>query len=50
MRGDGQWPAAAKAIEDGAETRPIEVAISRGEEIGLIGATNMDYDRITAVK
>ncbi len=36
------------AIEDGAATRPIEVAISRGEEIGLIGAQNMDYSRITA--
>ena len=36
------------AIEDGARTRPIEVAISRGEEIGLVGAQNMDYSRITA--
>jgi len=36
------------AIEDGAETRPIEVAISRGEEIGLDGATHMDYSRLTA--
>ena len=36
------------ANEDSAETRPIEVAISRGEEIGLVGATNMDYSRITA--
>jgi tripeptide aminopeptidase len=36
------------AIEDGAETRPIEVAISRGEEIGLVGASNMDYTRIAA--
>ena len=36
------------AIEDGAETRPIEVAISRGEEVGLIGATNMDYSKLTA--
>ncbi len=34
------------AIEDGATTRAIEVAISRGEEIGLVGATNMDYSRI----
>ena len=36
------------AIEDGAETRAIEVAISRGEEIGLVGATHMDYSRISA--
>ena len=36
------------AIEDNAETRPIEVAISRGEEVGLIGAQHMDYSRITA--
>lgn len=36
------------AIEDRAETRPIEVAISRGEEVGLVGASNMDYSRITA--
>jgi len=36
------------ANEDAAETRPIEVAISRGEEIGLVGASNMDYSRISA--
>jgi tripeptide aminopeptidase len=36
------------ANEDGVKTRPIEVAISRGEEIGLVGATKMDYSRITA--
>lgn len=35
-------------IEDGARHRPIEVAISRGEEIGLVGAHNMDYSRISA--
>ncbi|GAB4320653.1 MAG: M20/M25/M40 family metallo-hydrolase [Dehalococcoidia bacterium] len=35
-------------IEDGTQHRPIEVAISRGEEIGLVGATHMDYSRITA--
>lgn len=35
-------------LEDGAAHRPIEVAISRGEEIGLVGATAMDYSRITA--
>jgi tripeptide aminopeptidase len=36
------------AIDDKAKTRPIEVAISRGEEIGLVGAMNMDYSRISA--
>jgi tripeptide aminopeptidase len=36
------------AIEEGAATRPIEVAISRGEEIGLVGAQNMDYSRLSA--
>jgi tripeptide aminopeptidase len=36
------------AIEDGATARPIEVAISRGEEIGLVGANNLDYSHISA--
>jgi tripeptide aminopeptidase len=40
--------AIASTLDDGAAHRPIEVAISRGEEIGLVGATNMDYSRITA--
>lgn len=35
-------------IEDGGSHRPIEVAISRGEEVGLVGARNMDYNRISA--
>ncbi len=35
-------------LEDGARRRAIEVAISRGEEIGLVGAQNMDYSRIAA--
>jgi tripeptide aminopeptidase len=35
-------------IEDGGPHRPVEVAISRGEEVGLVGAANMDYSRITA--
>jgi tripeptide aminopeptidase len=34
--------------EDRARSRPIEVAISRGEEVGLVGAMNMDYSRISA--
>jgi len=35
-------------LEDAARYRTVEVAISRGEEIGLVGATHMDYDRISA--
>jgi tripeptide aminopeptidase len=35
-------------LEDGTPRRAIEVAISRGEEIGLVGATHMDYSRIGA--
>ncbi|GIW15108.1 MAG: hypothetical protein KatS3mg063_0961 [Tepidiforma sp.] len=35
-------------IEDGGPHRAVEVAISRGEEVGLVGAANMDYSRITA--
>ncbi|WP_373324347.1 M20/M25/M40 family metallo-hydrolase [Tepidiforma flava] len=35
-------------IEDGGSHRPVEVAISRGEEVGLVGAANMDYSRISA--
>lgn len=34
--------------EDGGAHRPIELAISRGEEVGLTGARAMDYSRITA--
>lgn len=34
--------------EDGTEHRPIEVAISRGEEVGLIGASQMDYASLEA--
>ncbi len=33
-------------LEEHTPHRPIEVAISRGEEIGLVGAQAMDYDRI----
>lgn len=35
-------------LEDGGNHRPVEVAISRGEEIGLVGASKMDYSRISA--
>ncbi|MHB8573931.1 MAG: M20/M25/M40 family metallo-hydrolase [Dehalococcoidia bacterium] len=34
--------------EDGVPHRAVEVAFSRGEEVGLIGARNMDMERIRA--
>ncbi|MCL4231941.1 MAG: M20/M25/M40 family metallo-hydrolase [Dehalococcoidia bacterium] len=34
--------------EDGGAHRAVEVAVSRGEEVGLLGARNMDYSRISA--
>jgi len=34
--------------EDGANHRAVEVAFSSGEEIGLVGARHMDYERISA--
>ncbi len=34
--------------EDGGAHRTVEVALSRGEEVGLMGARNMDYGRISA--
>ena len=35
-------------LEDAVPRRTIEVAITRGEEIGLVGAQNLDYSRLTA--
>ena len=35
-------------LEDGTPHRPIEVAFTREEEIGLIGARNLDFSRIKA--
>jgi tripeptide aminopeptidase len=35
-------------LEDGAPHRTLEVAFSRGEEVGLTGAAAMDYSRISA--
>lgn len=37
----------ASLREDGGVHRPVEVAISRGEEVGLIGAAHMDYTRLS---
>ena len=34
--------------EDGGTHRPIEVALTRGEEIGLVGAANLDCSALTA--
>jgi tripeptide aminopeptidase len=35
-------------LEDGVPRRTVEVAITRGEEIGLVGAQNLDYARLGA--
>lgn len=35
-------------LEDGASHRPVEVAISRGEEVGLVGASKMDYSSLSS--
>ena len=34
--------------EDGLAHRAVEVAFSRGEEIGLVGARHLDYERVRA--
>ena len=36
--------------ESGTTHRPIQVVFTRGEEIGLVGATNLDYSLITATQ
>ena len=35
-------------VSEGLPRRPIQMAFTRGEEIGLVGARNMDYGMITA--
>ena len=40
---------AAVAIE-GLPRRPVQVVFTRGEEIGLVGATNLDYSMIRATE
>lgn len=35
-------------LEDGLGHRPFEVAFTREEEVGLVGARNLDFSRITA--
>jgi tripeptide aminopeptidase len=37
-------------IEDGLPHRPVQVVFTRGEEIGLVGATNLDYSMIRALE
>ena len=36
--------------EDGADRRPVQVALTREEEIGLFGARNLDLSRIRATE
>ncbi len=36
--------------EDGLARRPLQVVFTRGEEIGLVGATNLDYSLIRALE
>ena len=52
----GDCKAGVSAILEGLESvaeaglarRPVQVVFTRGEEIGLVGATNLDYSMITA--
>ena len=37
-------------IEEDLPHRPIQVVFTRGEEIGLVGATNLDYSMIRALQ
>ncbi|MCY4366766.1 MAG: M20/M25/M40 family metallo-hydrolase [Chloroflexi bacterium] len=37
-------------VEEGLPHRPVQVVFTRGEEIGLIGATNLDYSMIRALE
>ena len=36
------------AAQEGRSRRPVQVVFTRGEEIGLVGATNLDYSMIRA--
>jgi len=36
------------SAEDGTNRRPVQVVFTRGEEIGLVGANNLDYSMIKA--
>jgi len=36
--------------EDGTSRRPVQVVFTRGEEIGLVGASNLDYSMIRAIE
>ncbi|MCH8808678.1 MAG: M20/M25/M40 family metallo-hydrolase, partial [Proteobacteria bacterium] len=36
------------SAEDGTHRRPVQVVFTRGEEIGLVGANNLDYSMIKA--
>ena len=36
------------AVQEGRARRPVQVVFTRGEEIGLVGANNLDYSMIRA--
>ncbi len=36
--------------DDGRARRPVEVVLTRGEEIGLVGATNLDFSMLTGTE
>ena len=40
------FEALESAKEDGTPRRPVQVVLTRGEEIGLVGAANLDYSMI----
>ena len=37
-------------LEEGIPRRPIQIVLTREEEVGLVGALNLDYSQITAKK
>jgi tripeptide aminopeptidase len=37
-------------LEDGRNHRPVQVVFTRGEEIGLVGASNLDFSMIKATE
>ena len=37
-------------VDDGVARRPVQAVFTRGEEIGLVGATNLDYSMIRALE
>ncbi len=37
-------------LEEGIDHRPVQIVFTRGEEIGLVGASNLDYSLIKAAE